>query len=145
MQRRRYSSANTRTKHTAQAGYSKTKLFYLWNSFHQRSVEDGVPKIILLRIDFISGFYDGTLDLDKLDFISFYWNAQVYQSFPKNVFRIYLRNTIVDHRTAIHIRYEWPSSKSIIILWILFAVIYLVGGTYFLSQNLIPKRKPPTH
>ena len=70
------------------------------------------PEGIQLRRDIISGFSDGSLDLDKPDFMSLYRKEQIYQSFPKDSFRNHVRNAIADYRTAMGIRSKWPGSKS---------------------------------
>ena len=74
------------------------------------------PEGIQLKRDIISGFSDGSLDLDKPDFMSLYRKEQVYQSFPKDSFRNHVRNAIADYRTAMSIRSKSSSSKSFIVV-----------------------------
>ena len=72
------------------------------------------PEGIQLKRDIISGFSDGSLDLDKPDFMSLYRKDHIYQSFPKDSFRNHVRNAIADYRTAMGIKSKLPGSKSFI-------------------------------
>ena len=72
------------------------------------------PEGIQLKRNIISGFSDGSLDLDKPDFMSLYRKDHIYQSFPKDSFRNHVRNAIADYRIAMGIKSKLPGSKSCI-------------------------------
>ena len=71
---------------------------------------------IQLKRDIVSDFSDGSLDLDKPDFVSLYRKEQVYQCFLKDSFRNHVRNAIADYRTAMGIRNIWSGSKLSIVV-----------------------------
>ena len=58
------------------------------------------PEGIQLKKDIVEGVRDGSLDLDKPDYMTFYKSEDVYQNFSKDSFRNHMRHAIADFRTS---------------------------------------------